>query len=193
MLQKGVSISASDETSIDVGVLSFNGYTPATQQALTQYNVHSVNLLPLSAFLPGSFCVKEKLSPDLLPWCTSMLPLLHDSTCHDSLVIKCASLQFSQKHMLRLPCPLQYLGTQRAQLRKLVKPTGKLLWMSEYGCGSSPPSNMGAALELSAMVLRVRTAAAAMTSLKYPDAQHNDLAADPSLIQTTCPELLAES
>lgn len=52
--------------------------------------------------------------------------------------------------------PLQYLGTQRAQLRKLVKPTGKLLWMSEFGCGSSPPSDMGAALELSAMILRVR-------------------------------------
>ena len=51
--QKGVSISASDETSIDIGVLSFNGYTPATQQALTQYNVHSVILLPMPAFLPG--------------------------------------------------------------------------------------------------------------------------------------------
>ena len=44
VLQKGVSISASDETSIDIGVLSFNGYTPATQQALMQYNVHSVSL-----------------------------------------------------------------------------------------------------------------------------------------------------
>ena len=53
VLQKGVSISASDETSIDIGVLSFNGYTPASQQALTQYNVHSVNILPLLAILPG--------------------------------------------------------------------------------------------------------------------------------------------
>ncbi len=51
---------------------------------------------------------------------------------------------------------MQYLGTQRAQLRKLVKPTGKRLWMSEFGCGSSPPSDMGAALELSAMIMRVR-------------------------------------
>ena len=50
---------------------------------------------------------------------------------------------------------VQYLGTQRAQLRKLVKPTGKRLWMSEFGCGSSPPSDMGAALELSAMIMRV--------------------------------------
>lgn len=50
---------------------------------------------------------------------------------------------------------MQYLGTQRAQLRKLVKPTGKRLWMSEFGCGSSPPSDMGAALELSAMIMRV--------------------------------------
>ena len=50
---------------------------------------------------------------------------------------------------------LQYLGTQRAQMRKLVKPTGKRLWMSEFGCGSSPPADMGAALELSAMILRV--------------------------------------
>ena len=41
-LQDGVSISASDETSIDVGVLSFQNYKAATQQALTQYNVHSV-------------------------------------------------------------------------------------------------------------------------------------------------------
>ena len=41
--QDGVSISASDETSIDVGVLSFQTYTAATQQALTQYNVHSVS------------------------------------------------------------------------------------------------------------------------------------------------------
>ncbi len=41
-VQAGVSISASDETSIDVGVLSFQGYTSASQQALTQYNVHSV-------------------------------------------------------------------------------------------------------------------------------------------------------
>ena len=51
---------------------------------------------------------------------------------------------------------LQYLGTKRANMRKLVKPTGKMLWMSEFGCGSSPPSDMGAALELSAMILRVR-------------------------------------
>ncbi len=43
LLQDGVSISASDETSIDVGVLSFQNYVPATQQALTQYNVHSVS------------------------------------------------------------------------------------------------------------------------------------------------------
>ena len=42
LLQEGVSISASDETSIDIGVLSFRNYVPATQQALTQYNVHSV-------------------------------------------------------------------------------------------------------------------------------------------------------
>ena len=42
-MQDGVSISASDETSIDVGVLSFQTYSPATQQALTQYNVHSVS------------------------------------------------------------------------------------------------------------------------------------------------------
>ena len=74
----------------------------------------------------------------------------------------------SQKHTLRRLCPPQYLGTQRAKLRKLVKPTGKLLWMSEFGCGSSPPSDMGAALELSAMVLRVRTATAASNpSLLY--------------------------
>ena len=61
MLQKGVSISASDETSIDIGVLSFNGYTPATQQALTQYNVHSVILLSMPAFLPGhqSNCLRR--------------------------------------------------------------------------------------------------------------------------------------
>ena len=76
-----------------------------------------------------------------------------------------AWLSLFQTHTLRLLCPLQYLGTQRAKLRKLVKPTGKLLWMSEFGCGSSPPSNMGAALELSAMVLRVRTVTAAMTAL----------------------------
>ena len=60
VLQKGVSISASDETSIDIGVLSFNGYTPATQQALTQYNVHSVTLLPMSAFLPAHSYVEAK-------------------------------------------------------------------------------------------------------------------------------------
>ena len=65
---------------------------------------------------------------------------------------------FSGQTEWKLNCrALQYLGTQRAQLRKLVKPTGKRLWMSEFGCGSSPPSDMGAALELSAMIMRVRS------------------------------------
>jgi hypothetical protein len=50
----------------------------------------------------------------------------------------------------------QYLGSKRKELRDLVKPTGKRLWMSEFGCGSAPPNDMASALELSAMILRVR-------------------------------------
>jgi hypothetical protein len=53
-MQAGVSISASDETSIDVGVLSFHGYTSASQQALTQYNVHSVRCNFFLLSWPGS-------------------------------------------------------------------------------------------------------------------------------------------
>ena len=78
------------------------------------------------------------------------------STCLEAIF--CLGHAMCNNTMLSThPCVhLQYLGTQRAQLRRLVKPTGKRLWMSEFGCGSSPPSNMGAALELSAMILRVR-------------------------------------
>jgi hypothetical protein len=39
----GVSISASDETSIDIAVLSLKGYSPTALQALSQINAHSVS------------------------------------------------------------------------------------------------------------------------------------------------------
>ncbi len=70
--------------------------------------------------------------------------------------MQCGVCDGQSKVLRPLLWALQYLGTQRAQMRKLVKPTGKRLWMSEFGCGSSPPSDMGAALELSAMIMRVR-------------------------------------
>ncbi len=78
--------------------------------------------------------------------------------------------------MLRLLCrALQYLGTQRAQMRKLVKPTGKRLWMSEFGCGSSPPSDMGAALELSAMIMRVCSTHEWRCTLMHTYIQHRQM------------------
>ena len=36
-----------------------------------------------------------------------------------------------------------------------MQKAGKRLWMSEFGCGSSPPNGMKAALELSAVILQV--------------------------------------
>ena len=52
-------------------------------------------------------------------------------------------------------CSAQYLGSQRKELRAGVKAAGKRLWMSEFGCGSSPPNGMKAALELSSVILKV--------------------------------------
>ena len=54
-------------------------------------------------------------------------------------------------------CAAQYLGSRRAELRTGVKAAGKRLWMSEFGCGSSPPNGMKAGLELSTIVLKVPT------------------------------------
>ncbi|CAL8471754.1 g11296 [Coccomyxa elongata] len=47
-----------------------------------------------------------------------------------------------------------YLGSMRKELRDLVRPTGKRLWMSEFGCGSFKLSSMPAALELSSVIMK---------------------------------------
>ncbi|KAK9843650.1 hypothetical protein WJX81_001138 [Elliptochloris bilobata] len=47
-----------------------------------------------------------------------------------------------------------YLASARAELRALVKPSGKRLWASEFGCGTSPLDDMGAAIALSAVILQ---------------------------------------
>ena len=49
-----------------------------------------------------------------------------------------------------------YLASARAELRGLVKPSGKRLWASEFGCGTSPLHDMGAAIALSAVILQAR-------------------------------------
>ena len=43
----------------------------------------------------------------------------------------------------------------RKELRELVRPTRRRLWMSEFGCGSFPISSMETALELSSIILKV--------------------------------------
>ena len=50
-----------------------------------------------------------------------------------------------------------YLASARAELRGLVKPSGKRLWASEFGCGTSPLDDMGAAIALSAVILQARS------------------------------------
>ncbi len=48
---------------------------------------------------------------------------------------------------------LQYSGLGRVELRDRATAFGKRLWMSEYGNGVSPPSEMGGALQLSSTIL----------------------------------------
>ncbi|KAK9807659.1 hypothetical protein WJX72_005628 [[Myrmecia] bisecta] len=87
LLAAGVSISASDETSIDTACSSFCSYTQQSLAAVAQVNTHA------------------------------------------------------------------YQGSKRAQLRDMVRPAGKRLWMSEYGCGSFVPGDIGSGLELSRCIL----------------------------------------
>ena len=53
-------------------------------------------------------------------------------------------------------CGRGYLASARAELRDLVRPSGKRLWASEFGCGTSPLDDMGAAIALSAVILQAR-------------------------------------
>ncbi|KAK9817114.1 hypothetical protein WJX72_009728 [[Myrmecia] bisecta] len=44
-------------------------------------------------------------------------------------------------------------GSQRTHLRDMVKPTGKRLWVSGYGCGSHPSDDIQSGLDLSRCIL----------------------------------------
>ena len=48
-----------------------------------------------------------------------------------------------------------YMASARAELRDLVKPSGKRLWASEFGCGTAPLNDMAAGVALSAVILQV--------------------------------------
>ena len=61
----------------------------------------------------------------------------------------------ARAHVWGAPPCAQYLGSRRRELRAGAKAAGKRLWMSEFGCGSSPPNGMKAALELSSVILKV--------------------------------------
>lgn len=45
LLKAGVSLAASDETSIDTAVSTFQSYSPAALKAITQVNAHAVRPL----------------------------------------------------------------------------------------------------------------------------------------------------
>ncbi len=49
-----------------------------------------------------------------------------------------------------------YLATARAELRDAVRPAGKRLWASEFGCGTAPLDDMRDAVALSAVILQAR-------------------------------------
>lgn len=48
---------------------------------------------------------------------------------------------------------LQYQGSKRADLRELVKSSGKRFWMSEVGFGSHSPDDIWAAMDISRCIL----------------------------------------
>lgn len=48
-----------------------------------------------------------------------------------------------------------YMASARAELRDAVKPAGKRLWASEFGCGTAPLNDMAAGVALSAVILQV--------------------------------------
>jgi hypothetical protein len=49
-----------------------------------------------------------------------------------------------------------YLASARAELRDAVRPAGKRLWASEFGCGTAPLDDMRGAVALSAVILQAR-------------------------------------
>jgi hypothetical protein len=155
----GVGLAASDETSIDSALLSLQGYTPPTLAAIEQINTHAVRSMHLRPKPPAGRHAGHMSAATAPKRQEPVVACMH-ACMRKGIFVTVAMTGFASAMRILMfkkvvICAAQYLGSLRAELRAGVKAAGKRLWMSEFGCGSSPPNGMKAGLELSTVILKV--------------------------------------